>query len=248
MRVDRDLCFLQYCENEDLRTLCDILTFDNSGKIRFCESLSKSDNYRSCYPHKMVGMWKDLACELQCYGGNTLLNMFRNGQGPAYEQVVYDVCRRMNIKGIRKYDSVEEMEQKLLLTVASKALDELSEDDIRSIMQECHIHGYDYTKAGLLAFLVALREVNSRVMIIVIHNIMRMIGEILIVRGAMITAAGIITRGMAVLCGPIGWILLCGWTACDIMGSAYRVTIPAVIQVAYMRLKFQAKLKEKACA
>lgn len=249
MRVDTDLQFLQYCDNEELRTLCDILTFDNNGKIRFCESLSKSDNYRSCYPRNMVGMWKDLACELQCYGGNTLSNLFRNGQGPAYEQIVYDVCKRMRIKDIRKYDSAEDMEQKLLLAVASKAIDELSEDDIRTIMNECHIHGYDYTKAGLLALLVAMREFNHRVFVIVVHTIMRMIGEVLLVRGVMIAGTGIMTRGAVLLCGPLGWLILGGWTAWDIMGPAYRVTIPAVIQVAYMRLKYQAKLKtNSACA
>ena len=249
MRVDNDLQFLQYCDNEDLRTLCDILTFDNNGKIRFCESLSKSDNYRSCYPRNMVGMWKDLACELQCNGGNTLCNLFRNGQGPAYEQIVYDVCKRMKIKDIRKYDSAEDMEQKLLLAVASKALDELSEDEIRTIMNKCHIHGYDYTKAGLLALLVAMREFNHRVFVIVVHTIMRMIEEVLLVRGAMVVGTGMMNRGAVLLCGPLGWLLLGGWTVWDIMGPAYRVTIPAVIQVAYMRLKYQAKLKANSvCA
>ena len=195
MRVDADLQFLQYCDNEELRTLCDILTFDNNGKIRFCDSLSKSANYQSYYPRNMVGMWKDLACEVQCYGGNSLCNLFRNGQGPSYEQIVYDVCKRMNIKDICKYDSAEDMEQKFLLAVARKAIDELSEDDIRAIMNECYIH---------------------------------------------VVGAGAMTRGAALLRPSLG---------CDIMGPAYHVTIPAVIQVAYMRLKYQAKLKtNSACA
>ena len=59
MRVDFDLHFLQFCENEDLRVLCDILMYDNHGKIRLNENLSTSDNYLSCYPYKMKGMWKD---------------------------------------------------------------------------------------------------------------------------------------------------------------------------------------------
>ena len=46
----------------------------------------------------------------------------------------------MNIKDICKYDSAEDMEQKFLLAVARKAIDELSEYDIRAIMNECYIH------------------------------------------------------------------------------------------------------------
>lgn len=74
MRPDFDLQFLQFCENEDLRILCDILMYDNNGKIRMSESISNSDEYLASYPDNMVGMWKDLASELQKFGGNSLPN------------------------------------------------------------------------------------------------------------------------------------------------------------------------------
>ena len=70
---------------------------------------------------------------------------------------------------------------------------------------------------------------------------MRLASQILVGRGVMMVGMGILSRGIGILCGPVGWALLCGWTAWDIMGPAYRVTIPAVIQVAYMRAKYQAK-------
>ena len=50
MKTDMDLQFLQYCNNEDLRALCDILVYDNKGELRLSESLSISDSYLSCYP------------------------------------------------------------------------------------------------------------------------------------------------------------------------------------------------------
>ena len=34
MRADFDLEFLQYCDNEDLVSLCNILMFDNDGNLR----------------------------------------------------------------------------------------------------------------------------------------------------------------------------------------------------------------------
>ena len=46
-----------------------------------------------------------------------------------------------------------------------------------------------------------------------------------------------LTRLMSILTGPIGWAITGLWTAIDIAGTAYRVTIPAVIQVAALRQK-----------
>lgn len=241
MRPDFDLQFLQHCENEDLRILCDILMYDNEGKIRLSECISNSDEYLASYPDNMVGMWKELASELQKFGGNSILNIFRNGCGPAYEKIVYDVCKRLNVEGIDKHDTAEEMEEKLLLAISKKAIGQMTEAEIRSIMEECGIKGYDYTKAGLLAAIMALQVVNRRLFIIVINSVMRLASQILVGRGVMMVGMGILSRGIGILCGPVGWALLCGWTAWDIMGPAYRVTIPAVIQVAYMRAKYQAK-------
>jgi len=241
MRPDFDLQFLQFCDNDDLRTLCNIIMFDNDGKIRLNERLSTSDNYLACYPDKMAGMWKDIAAELQCYGGNTVINLFR-GHGPSYESIVQDVCKRMHVEGITMHDTAEEMEQKLLVAVSKKAIGELDESQARAIMDECGIRNYERSKAGLLAALIALQLVNKRIFVIVIETVMRMVSRILIGRGIMYMGMGIFSRGLGVLFGPIGWILMGGWTVWDILGPAYRVTIPAVIQVAYMRTKYQAML------
>lgn len=240
MRVDFDLHFLQFCENEDLRVLCDILMYDNHGKIRLNEGLSNSNAFIDSYPHKMKCMWKNLVFELQRFGGNTILNFFREGYGPTYEKIVYDVCKRMRVSNIHELDTAEEMEQKLLIAVSKKAIGEMSESEVRSIMDECGINGYDYSKTGLIAAIIALQLINRRLFIIVINAVMRMASQILVGRGVMIVGMGVISRGLGILFGPLGWVLMCGWTVWDLSGPAYRVTIPAVIQIAYMRAKYQA--------
>ena len=248
MRADFDLHFLQYCDNEDLRALCNILMFENNGKLRLSESLSNNDNWLACFPYKMNAMWKDLASELQSYGGNTLLNVFRNGRGPSYESIVYDVCKRLKVKGISKHDTAEDMEQKLLVYVSTKAIGEMSEEQARAIMVECGIEGYDYSRAGLVAAVIALQIINRRLFLVVINSIMRMLGRILLGRGIMMAGMGIISRGVSIMCGPRGWIILGGWTAWNMMEPAYRVTVPAVIQVAYMRVKYQSMLNAQKVA
>lgn len=49
MKADKDLQFLQYCKNDDLVTLCNILTNDNKGGYRFTEQLTSTDNYINYY-------------------------------------------------------------------------------------------------------------------------------------------------------------------------------------------------------
>ena len=60
----------------------------------------------------------------------------------------------------------------------------------------------------------------------------------LIGRGLSLAGNAALTRTMAILTGPIGWVITGLWTAIDIAGAAYRVTIPAVIQVAALRQKY----------
>jgi len=71
------------------------------------------------------------------------------------------------------------------------------------------------------------------------------VAKSLLGRGLTFAGNATLTRTLGVALGPIGWIITALWTAIDIASPAYRVTIPCVIQVAYMRLKFQeASFKE----
>lgn len=72
MKEDRDLLFLQQAKNEDLKTLVDILTHDTDGEVRIAEQLTNTNSYLYCYPHRLNMMWKEIAGELQRFGGNTI--------------------------------------------------------------------------------------------------------------------------------------------------------------------------------
>lgn len=59
--------------------------------------------------------------------------------------------------------------------------------------------------------------------------------EALIARGLSFGGNILLTRTIAILTGPVGWTISGVWTAVDIAGAAYRVTIPAAIQIAALR-------------
>ena len=57
-------------------------------------------------------------------------------------------------------------------------------------------------------------------------------------RGLSLAGNAALTRTMSVQLARIGWTITGLWTAIDIAGPAYRVTIPAVIHVAVLRQKY----------
>ena len=63
MKQDKDLMFLAACSNDDLRTLCDILTYNQKGEVRLSEQLTNSDAYINCYPERMNLMTTEIGEE-----------------------------------------------------------------------------------------------------------------------------------------------------------------------------------------
>ena len=242
MRTDIDLEFLQYCSNTELRELCDMLTHDEEGNIRFSEKLTEKDSYIENYPDNCKSLWKDIAMELQLFGGNTFANIFRHGHGPAYESIVYDVCKEMEVENIDEHDTAEDMEQKLLFKMTETMISKLSEEELAQLMKELNIEKRSYKKQGVMAALLVAKAVNKKLFYKMMTYIFRFVSEMLVGRGIMAAGAGLIARGTQFLLGPAGWIICGAWTAWDIAGPAYRVTIPAVLQVSYMRMKFNSRL------
>ena len=61
-------------------------------------------------------------------------------------------------------------------------------------------------------------------------------------RGLSLATNALISRGIAVFIGPIGWILTGLWLLVDIAGPAYRKTVPAVIYITALRLMLQYRV------
>lgn len=235
--IDTNLSFLQYCSNDDLKSLSDILTHNAKGEIRMSEQLTNSDAYVRCYPDRMKGMWVEIAEELQRFGGNTFANIFRGGTGVSYETILKDVCRKIKVK-IPPVATVEEAEICLLTKYCEGYIVKMDLDTLHDLSAEIGIQTKDFNRQAMVAaILIALRHGGNKILGKVVYYIGANIGRILLGRGVYLTAEVVLGRSVGVLTGPVGWILTGAWLAWDIASPAYRVTIPAVIQVACMRFK-----------
>lgn len=231
--IDDDLKFLAKCHNDDLKVLTDYLTTDKDGKERITEGLTSTEAYKICYPDKLNDIWDDVAHELQLFGGNTLLNIFR-GHGVPYREILIDVCKKMKVN-FNKDAKIELIEDSLLRKCLEDSIENMSAEDLQQLVLSMNIKTANYSKETMVAALqVAIRMggFTSYKIAVVVANA---VCKALLGRGLTVVANAALTRYMAIFAGPIGWLLLSIWTAIDIAGPAYRVTIPCCIQIAYMR-------------
>jgi len=142
---------------------------------------------------------------------------------------------------VDKKSETSKIEEALLLKVVEKALDEMTEEEKEEFIKRVNI---DPTNLSVVAIMAALQAAirmggfaSYQIAVIVANSV----AKALVGRGLAFTANAALTRYMAVFAGPIGWVISGLLTLPMISGPAYRVTIPSVIQIAYMRQKYKNK-------
>lgn len=244
MKQDKDLAFLATCENDDLRTLCDILTYNSKGELRLSEQLTNSDAYIKYYPERMSLMANELGEELRKFGSNTVKTICRKGEADSYETIVRRVCKRMKIN-VGNDNSTQEMERELLITICEHTTASLTDDELRLFAEKAGIP-HKRLNHQMLAYAVmfAIRR-NTYLMTELVYYVSVRIANMLLGRWISMMSMATVGRYLGMAAGPIGWAALAGWTISDIASPAYRVMIPAVIMVASMRFRQTAQLTQK---
>jgi len=234
--IDPDLEFLHKCNNEELDPLVKYITKADTN------ALDITDVYKKYYPNH-VHYVDEIIRELQLFGGNTIANILRNNEGVAYKEIVQDVCKKLKVK-IEEKDSVEEMEEKLLLKVFDDTIKKMSDSEKKTfeeVLQQAGVGKVDLSSGIPIGLILAQAGIRFsgflayEISVIVANAVARtVLGE-----GLSLAANATLTRSIAIFAGPIGWVITGLWTFIDIAGPAYRVTVPCVIHIAYLRQKKQ---------
>jgi uncharacterized protein YaaW (UPF0174 family) len=222
---------LNKANNEDLEFLVDLIT------KTMTNFLDVNDVYKRYYPdHKKYV--DEIASEIRSFGGNTFANIFRGGDGPSYKEIVCDVADKLKAP-YRKESSIEKIEDSILETVLSQALEKMSDSEKQELLKEFG-DGKNYSLTGpalTSAFITIFRMggfKSYQLTLIIVNAIVKAI----LGHGLKLGANAALAKAMSILTGPIGWVITGIWTLVDIAGPATRVTIPSVIYVAMLRKKY----------
>ncbi|MGL5723617.1 DUF3944 domain-containing protein [Cetobacterium sp.] len=239
--VDQDLYFLCDAQDEELKDLVNCLIYDKDYEKRFAETLSFSEEYQK-YGDKYSYYWVRITEELKLFGGNTIANLFRLGKGVAYKEIVEDVAKEMKIN-FNSYDTVEEIENKLILRVFEDTWKNLTEEEKRNFVSEMEISDTDLTKQGItLAVQLCLKKGGFKTyqLAVIIAN---SVSKAILGRGLSFGTNAALTKYLSVFIGPVGWTFTGIWTLVDIASPAKRVTIPAVFYITLLRKQIRFRLE-----
>lgn len=232
-RNDPDMEFLGKCTSAELEPLVHYLMCDKEGGLRATETLSVNEDYQRHQPdHRQY--WTAIAAELQHFGANSIASLLRGDEGVLYREILMDVCDRMKVN-YNPEASTAFIESSLLLKVLTDSLDQMDEEARRQLVDSLKLNTTSFTPHAITAALQVAVRVSGFVAYQVAVIVANAVAKQIIGRGLSIAANAALTRSLAVFAGPVGWAISGAWTLVTVTGPAFRVTIPSVVQVAFLR-------------
>lgn len=239
-RMDYDLEFLKNCASDELNLLVDILSKGKNGSTRFTEELTSNERYKKLYPdHHQY--WDLIAGEIQCFGANSFLTILRGGKGVLYNEILTDVCDKMKVNYNSKAP-IETIEMNLLMKILTDAMENMTPEQLQEIIEGFDLKTTDFSKQAVIAALIGAVRFSGFAAYRSALIVANAFAKAAVGRGLSFAANASLTRLIGTFSGPIGWVLTGLWTAIDIAGPAYRITIPCVIQIAFLRAKMKYQI------
>lgn len=210
----------------DIDLLIDYIT--NTGKFGFSMSDSVKTVLQDAKRHNVPDeeTLRLLVRELQHFGGNSFVNLFRRN-GVGYNEIVDDVASHLKIKAPISI-TIEEKEALIIDCVFTSSWKKMSDDERVQILRDMGISpSVSMDKLSRMDM-----PVWQRAALVANGLAQTTAGKAL----PLIAGLGI-GRVLGVLTGPVGLAITGLYTAYDISNPAFRVTLPCVVQIAWIRLK-----------
>lgn len=241
-RSDPSLRFLQHCNNDDLAVLIDILR-GKEGSYRFGEGLTSHEGYKRHFPnHKMY--WREIAEELQRFGGNSIATAMRGWKGVLYSEIISDVCDKVKPDN-HEGQSVAKKEFLLLAKLLERSVEKMSEAERKALLDQLNVTSTNLTGPATIAAIQGLIFAGGFLSYQIAVIVANAVATAMLGQGLRLGANAALTRTIGVFAGPIGWAVTGIWTGIEIAGPSYRVTIASCVQIAYMRSKIGLEIEGK---
>lgn len=261
---------LKCSEIDDINILTDYITDSGKGRLTLssdiCNTLIKAKN-RGSYTDGDLNL---IVTEIKKFGGNTLTNMYRDARTSLwgssspianaldkilpdvsyavdYDEIVKDVASHLKVN-FNKSDSLLSVEDGILKKILKDSFEKMSVDERKEILEELGVTdlsllGPAATAATLLAGKMA-GFATFKIALIVANAMARSI----LGKGLSFATNRLLTKTIAAALGPIGWVITGLWTIADMASPAFRVTVPCVVQISYMRQKAILKVTSVQCS
>ncbi|CAN0639715.1 hypothetical protein WK39_10650 [Burkholderia cepacia] len=232
---------LQVADDDDLVILVEHLT--DKGKGRSSLSDTRLKQLTACSTSGVFGHSdrNDIAREIRLFGGNSFANALRGGEGAAYQGLVIDAAKHLKVD-VEGWESAPSVETQILRKLFLNAFDAMPDDKRRTTLSHIGLSGL--AESGRAEIAAALREAPA-------HGEIRMRVAAFVAES---TASSVLGRGLAVAGGAgVGAAMLASgalaaaatvvvpfslvYSAMALAAPAYRVFVPCVVQVAYIREK-----------
>ncbi len=203
---------LSQASSEDLDVLADLITDNGKGRVALNPGI-KAIIVKRKADGSLQSIADVLENEIRAFGGNTVMNTFRSS-GVEYQEMVKDAAKKLGGKVADSFDTfaLEEV-------AIAEAIGKYAPGDASTSSSDTP----------------ALNAVIGKVVRQLIDNAGSAIG--IASAGRVAGAANLLgVRALALVAGPAA-VGAAGFTLYEATGPAFRITVPAVLQVATIRRK-----------
>lgn len=227
------LALLLIAEPDDVCLLVDYVTDAGKGRISLANTVK--DFLHQARKDKSFNeeLLTLLVHELRMFGGNSIANLFRRG-GVTYKEIVTDVLSHIGGKAVDS-DDLAAIELKILQRLLGKAWEKMSEEE-RAQFAEKFGESDTVDPFSFTHFLNRM-GFGQAATLNVTSFVSASLGANLLGAGAVLGAEMVMGRLGGLVLGPIGIALGAALAGYSLASPAYRITLPCVVQIAYIRQK-----------
>lgn len=166
------------------------------------------------------------------------------GERQCQRGTVRDVASKL---GIRSQGDTEYLETSIQSVLLERFWGNLKPDQRKVLLEELQIRDYSLAlKAAAPVVLLEAVKLSGFAAYKVSVIVANAAAHAVIGHGLAFLANAALTKGLAVLLGPVGWGIAGFLTTQVIAGEAYRVTIPCVLQITMIRRAEEQRNKQIA--
>lgn len=249
----------------DLDILVDYITDNGEGRISLnndvCARLVKCKE-RQIYTEEDRSR---IGREMRAFGGNTLTNVYRDVRSSftfgslldkvlpdvdaaiSYDEVVKDVASHLKVP-FDKNEDVLVVENGILRKILRDSFERMSPDEREAVLKELNVADLGMLAPAASAALIVAGRAGGFATYKLALVVANAVSKALLGRGLPLVVNAAAARTIGLVLGPIGLVVTGLWTLADMASPAYRVTVPCVVQIAYMRQKAIVEASSSACA